>query len=428
MIRKMHLQLTTLCSAITGLILAVLTIICLFISESDIRRQEYSSFQTNLNTMYQNLTIQTTLSHTWLRQMEYNYQISIRIIDNGSPLFFQELSKEDTTRALMDQIETIALKDYGLNLADSPSPSVLAQHEEFPLEMDGQSYFASAALVPLANGLLGVTVFHPLASMQERIYQQRISFLLADLAALSLLILFFWFFTAKMIRPLQENHRKQTQFIASASHELRSPLTVILSNVDAVKNHSIPCDEQFLDTIDSEGKRMTHLINDMLQLASADNHSWSIHPSQVEIDTLLLQTWENFEALASVRGLHWDISLPEDSIPECLCDSERIRQLLAILIDNAFSYTPKGGHVSLTLKKSGSCLHIQIVDDGPGIPDDQKKAVFERFRCLDSSHKNKAHFGLGLCIAKEIVRLHKGQLLLSDTPGGGATFTIVLPV
>ncbi len=434
MFRKLHLQLTALCITITGLILAVLSIICLFISESGIRRQEDSSFSTNLNALYQNLGQQIPLSHNWIRQMEHSYQISMQIFDKGVPLFFQSLEKEKIPETLWDTLKDKALEDYGLDLRDSSLSGVLARHEEFSVRDEaGVPYMASAALVPRSGGFIGVAVLHPLTAMDQRILRQRISFALADLAALVILGIFYWFFTARMLRPLWENRKKQMQFVASASHELRSPLTVILSNVAAVKNGILPNDHQFLNTLYTEGNRMSRLISDMLQLASADNHTWSIQPSKVEIDTLLLQTWENYESIASALQLHWEIALPDSSVPRCVCDPERIRQLLSILIDNAFCYTPPGGHVRLSLSdmsagSSGKCLRIAVSDDGPGVPDDQKDAVFERFYRLDASRKDKSHFGLGLCIAREIALLHKGRLLLSDTPGGGATFTLVLPV
>ncbi len=288
-----------------------------------------------------------------------------------------------------------------------------------------------------------------------------------------------------MIRPIQENRQKQVQFIAAASHELRSPLTVILSNLDAVRSHLMACDDAFLDTLDLESRRMSRLIGDLLQLAGADNHTWSVQFSETEPDTLLLQTWENYESMALSKGLHFDIELPDEVVNPIRCDAERIRQLLSILIDNAFSYTPKGGRICLSLatetpaflsdhlnhrklqqqsatdscfklRKSGKMpfcpssafsrfkpsrssrsrlrtgaaqrqkLYLSVIDNGPGIPDDQKDAVFERFHRLDTARRDKSHFGLGLCIAQEIASLHHGQLLLTDTPGGGATFTVIL--
>ena len=140
-----------------------------------------------------------------------------------------------------------------------------------------------------------------------------------------------------------------------------------------------------------------------------------------------MQTWESNESLASRKNLGWEIHLPDEEVPACCCDPERIRQVLSILIDNAFSYTPSGGRILLGLKVMGNQLCLSVSDTGPGIPDSEKSAVFERFYRADPSRKNKSHFGLGLSIAKEIVSLHKGQLLVTDTPGGGATFQVLLP-
>lgn len=451
MFHKLHLQLAALCTAVTGLVLIILTLVCLFISESGMHRQEYDTFLANLNTLYQNLASQSSLSHIWVRQAEYNYQVSIRICDGEIPLFLEGLSYDEESTALFDRIAKTAAADYGIDVTATGSIGRLARHEEFSLRTSGRdTVYASTALIPRSAGTIGVTVFHSLAILQGQIRRQRILFFLADSAALVLLMIFFWHFTARILLPLQENRKKQMQFVASASHELRSPLTVILSNVAAVKNGIMEGDAQFLDTLESEGARMSRLISDMLQLASADNHSWSIHTSDVELDTLLLQVWENYEPLAAARNLKWNILLPDEPVPHCCCDGERIRQMLSILIDNAFSYTPAGGCVSLSLEcryarrretaasggSSGrfhdanyppAAFRILVADNGPGIPDKQKSAVFERFYRADTARRDKSHFGLGLCIAREIARLHRGQLLLTDTPGGGATFAIVLP-
>ncbi len=446
MFRKLHLQLTALCIAITGIVLTVLSCICLYISESGIRNQAYSSFLAELNTMYQNLAQQTSLSHTWVRQMEHNHQFYLRITDNGSPLFLQELDNTPIPQKFWDSAEEIARSVCGLDLQKPGSLSVLTRHGEFPLTCDDERYNASVCLIPRDNGYIGITVLQPLAPMESRIHRQRLAFLLADLTALALLGVFFWHFIKRILHPLIENRKKQMQFVASASHELRSPLTVILNHTAAVRSGAMKRDSHFLDVIDSEGKRMSRLISDMLQLANADDRSWSIQPAPVEMDTLLLQVWEHFEPAAISHGLHWEISLPDVPVPRCVCDGERIRQLLSILIENAFSYTPSGGLVKLSLSvpsqagKSAAymplsrrfthrdCLCIAVSDNGPGIPDDQKEAVFERFRRLDRSRTDKSHFGLGLCIAQEIARLHHGQISLTDTPGGGATFTLMLPI
>lgn len=171
---------------------------------------------------------------------------------------------------------------------------------------------------------------------------------------------------------------------------------------------------------------MSRLIDDMLQLAGADACSWTFMAAPVSPDTLLLDTYEKYEYLAREKGLALRIRLPDEECPFILCDEERIAQVLSILMDNALSYTPSTGHITLSLSFTANHASLSVSDDGPGIPDSAKKQVFQRFFRQDKAHTSKEHFGLGLSIAKEIVKMHKGRLVLSDTPGGGATFTIIL--
>lgn len=175
-----------------------------------------------------------------------------------------------------------------------------------------------------------------------------------------------------------------------------------------------------------EGKRMSRLIDDMLTLSGTDSSHFTIHKTTVELDTLLLSAYEKFEPLAIKKCISLRITLPDQLIPPCSCDKERIEQVLSILLDNALSYTPSGGKICLSLQTSSDKLILRVADHGIGIPDSEKKAVFERFYRCDKSHKDKNHFGLGLCIAQEIIHMHRGKLWVEDTPGGGATFVVVL--
>ena len=138
-----------------------------------------------------------------------------------------------------------------------------------------------------------------------------------------------------MITPLEKSRQEQTEFIAAASHELRSPLAVILSGISAMKKADPKEQEHFLSVIEKEGTRMSLLINDMLSLSNADNHSWKMHPVFCELDTLLLDTYEKYEPLMQDHHMKFFIELPEEEIPSCPCDPERISQVLGILLDNA---------------------------------------------------------------------------------------------
>ena len=246
------------------------------------------------------------------------------------------------------------------------------------------------------------------------------------LLAVLALVTFSWFFTGKMLRPLEENQRKQTQFIASASHELRSPLAVILSSVQAMESDWENAG-RFLKTIKSEGDRMSRLIGDMLSLANADNKSWSIMKTDCELDTLLLDTYEKYQPILHGKKISLKVVLPEEPLSICKCDSARISQVLEILLDNGASYVSAGGRMEMGVKENEKYFQLYVQDNGPGISDENKEAVFRRFYRADPARKEKQHFGLGLCIAREIVTLHKGSIRILDTPGGGSTFVIRLP-
>lgn len=145
-----------------------------------------------------------------------------------------------------------------------------------------------------------------------------------------------------------------------------------------------------------------------------------------KLDTLILSACEKFEPLALRKNISLDFALPDSLSAPYACDRERIEQVLWILLDNALSYTPENGRVCLTLTETSDWLCIRVEDNGPGIPDSEKEAIFDRFYRCDRSHKDKEHFGLGLSIAREIVRMHKGKIWAEDTPGGGASFVVLL--
>lgn len=176
---------------------------------------------------------------------------------------------------------------------------------------------------------------------------------------------------------------------------------------------------------------MSRLIDDMLFLSKADNYVFDIHKSQIEADTLLLNSYEAFEIMAKEKNITMHIKLPEQEVPTILSDSERLSQVIAILVHNAVSYTGGGGTITLTLEESDSkgnhCLSFIIADNGIGIPDEEKEHIFKRFYRSDKSRSDKNHFGLGLCIASEIIAALNGTIQVTDTPGGGSTFTVTIP-
>lgn len=429
MFKKLHLQMTFFCTLITSLILVGLSFACLSISERGTAKNSFVVFQNNINSLLAYLENQTTISHHWILQLESGSHFCTFLYDNGTPLSFNSLNHAPDLEDIREQAIETARKEQGIDLNSRYTGDLLAKHAEFSMDgRDGREYYISAALLPRKGGILSVVTLYCLDTTKAALLYQRLLFVIADAAAIFLLAAFSWFFTGRMIRPLREGRKRQMQFIASASHELRSPLTVMLTSLSAMQIAKKEDADAFACTIQSEGERMSRLIDDMLSLAGADSGTWSIHPSAIELDTLLLQTYEKFEALALQKGLSLSVELPDDGRFTCICDGERIAQVLSILVDNALSYTPAGGKILLSLSCEGSHHFLRVADNGPGIHGEARAQIFERFYRADKSHKDKDHFGLGLCIANEIVKLHKGKLYLEDTPGGGATFVVSLPL
>lgn len=425
MFKKLHLHFTFFCSIVTSLILIAMTFICLYIMESDAYRQSFLSFRTNIGTMLSYLNGQSIISHQWLLEMENSYDLRIKIEDNGNDLYYNLLNYDSETYELFSLAEEYAASSSGITSSSLSTNSIVMENVEFDMRSTANCYGA-VALIPKATGTLAVTVIHPLAQEQAQILRQRLIFGGTAACAVLLLTLFSWFFTRHMLKPVEESRKKQTQFIAAASHELRTPLTVILSSLSAMEGAPESKQKQFASHIKEEGQHMNRLISDMLVLANADNSNWSIAPAPVEPDTLLLNIYEKYQPSAELKKLRWNIQLPDTPVPTFNWDKDRIGQVLGILVDNAIAYTPEQGEITLSLTYTKNSIEYRISDNGPGVPDDKKIAIFQRFYRIDESHHDKAHFGLGLCIAEEIIRMHKGKIWIEDTPGGGATFVVKL--
>ena len=212
----------------------------------------------------------------------------------------------------------------------------------------------------------------------------------------------------------------------------------MLSGLETVeKSESSTERHHFLSLIRQEGLRMQHLIADMLLLANADARGISLQINDAAPDDLLLCVYEKYENLAASKGISLQFSLVDAAYRDCALDTERITQVLSILMDNALSYTPQGGKILLLLSQSAHHTIFAVADDGSSIPEEEKAHIFERFYRTDHAHTDHDHFGLGLCTAQEIVRAHHGKILVHDPrdcsllPEGfprdrGVVFTVVL--
>lgn len=419
MFRRLHIQMTFFSALIIGIVIFIMTTACNFIAENSTRQNAWNTFQNNAISCISHLETQSIISSDWILQAEKNYDISMDIRDNGNSLYLKKLQTDSLDETIFRKAEEISAASYALDLSNPGAVSKLTKRIFFQMK----DFYVSTALIPKSHGTVSMIILYSLDSVKHRILLQRLAFSGAAFLAILALSICSWFFTGRMITPLEKSRQEQTEFIAAASHELRSPLAVILSGISAMKKADPKEQGHFLSVIEKEGTRMSLLINDMLSLSNADNHSWKMHPIFCELDT-----YEKYEPLMQDHHMKFFIELPEEEIPPCPCDPERISQVLGILLDNAISYVPENGKIILSLSQTKTHFLIRVKDNGPGIPDSAKTSVFQRFYRADSARNNRQHFGLGLCIAYEIISLHKGTISVLDTPGGGSTFQISLPL
>lgn len=419
MFSHLRWKLTAFNTAITGAILLGLTLISLFISEENTRTQTYQAFLEKHNAVCSYLEVQNQVSAIWLHQMDSDPDTCISIRDAGVPLFSLGLSGEG---AQMEEVFRLARDSLDGNSSCSGGCF-------FPMRgIDGTNYFAGVSHISKSGSVMELITLYALTDMEQRIFQQRCWVFLAATVAMLLLGFFSWIFTGKMLRPIQENQRRQTEFIAAASHELRTPLAAILSAVSAMQRSEPAQQAQFSHMIQKEGSRMSRLIGDMLTLAGSDSKSWDIRLADVELDMLLLDVYEVYEPHIQAKGLNLILHLPDADVPTVQVDKDRIAQVITILLDNAQAYTPAPGCIRLGLKAARGAVQITVSDTGPGVPDDRKELIFQRFYQGEQSRSNRSHFGLGLSIAAEIARRHRGRIWVEDAPEGGAKFILELPV
>lgn len=238
------------------------------------------------------------------------------------------------------------------------------------------------------------------------------------------------FLISKAIKPTEQTLRSQKEFIASASHELKAPLAVILASAECIGNDTTLSlkSKQHTEVIDSECMRMSKLVQDLLLLSSVDANTWTLNKTNIDVDTLLINTYEKYEPICRQKGIQFKLNTSDELFPVLNADIDRLNQILSIFIDNAINYSLPKSEISLDATVFKNMLVFSIKDHGTGIADKDKPLIFDRFFCADKSRTQKEHYGLGLSIAKELVEMHKGKIELSDTLGGGCTFKISLPL
>ena len=248
---------------------------------------------------------------------------------------------------------------------------------------------------------------------------------LAGSAALLVLFLCSYLLSGVVTRPVGAAWAQQEQFLSDASHELKTPLTVILSSAELLNQSALPEQAAYIDNIRAEGRRMKLLVEDMLTLSRAQRSAGSLPEQTADLSEAAVTAALRFEPVAFEAGkrLEYDIA-PELPVRG---DGGKLGQALAALLDNAVKYSDSGTDIRLTAEKQGRFAVVTVADSGPDIPADKLPHIFDRFYRADEARTDGDSFGLGLPIAKAIIDAHRGTLRCES--GGGVTrFIITLPL
>ena len=233
----------------------------------------------------------------------------------------------------------------------------------------------------------------------------------------------------KALKPTEVMLKSQKDFIASASHELKSPLAVIVANAEKLEQLQID-DTEFRKSVkilDKECMRMSKLVRDMLLLASSDAKSWTLCKNTIDIDTLLISLYEAYEPICISKKICLRLEIGENSYPKFYTDGERLFQILTIFMDNAIHHSRNNKQIEIKTAVTAKHITFFVTDHGKGISEDDKPYIFNRFYCADKSRTDKSNFGLGLSIADELAKMMDGKVGCKNTDGGGATFFVTLP-
>ena len=387
------------------------------------------------------------MTTTLVLQLEHesDYQTCLNLYEERRDMYFQLSS--DTGRSLYqseylgdntDIIDTFLTTLLGTEGDFTFSPSSLKdyyysrQSGAYTIEaLNGKKYYCVNCLVVTDYGsIYTVTAIKEKSSFATLLKPKSGYYFCIWCGVLVSIICLSKILIRKAVKPTEKAMQSQKDFIAAVSHECKAPLAAILSSAEMIESvPNIPDTvTDHVRVIDAEVSRMSRLIRDLLLLSSIDAGNWSFHMDEVNVDTLLINLYTKFERICRKKDIQLQLNIPDECCPPLYSDADRLDQIISIFLDNAVSYSSPESEISLNASVRKNELIFTIIDHGIGISEKEKPFIFDRFYQSDKSRTQREHFGLGLSIANDLVHKLEGKIKLFDTPGGGCTFKIFLPL
>lgn len=435
MINKLKKQLVCIFICVTMLIFTVVFCLLLHNNIVSVKENDRNFFSREVTYLIFQLE-ETTISEQTLVNCESDGFL-LSLMDRFGNIIYQSSALQEIPElpeALSEELKKVAsFSSEDITKEDIMTEDITTDQSAafFFSSPTGISHYGIQAHVTTREGdRYTLDIFREAPSFLEILGKSSHLYLLAWILVLTAVALLAFWLIGRALSPAEHAIKSQKEFVASASHELKSPLAVMMTLSECISSDpSLPQEtRRQAQTMDLECIRMSRLIQDMLLLSSMDANTWKLKKSRVDVDTLLIHMFEKYEPVCRQKEQNFLFQINDNVFPEIEADADRLEQILGILIDNASHYSPEGSKIRLTAEIYPRQIVFSVIDHGPGIADKDKPYIYDRFFMVDKSRTERDHFGLGLCIAKELTEMHGGTIRLSDTPGGGCTFSVFLPL
>lgn len=228
-----------------------------------------------------------------------------------------------------------------------------------------------------------------------------------------------------MASSLERLETERKAMIADIAHELRTPLTIMRGRLEALEDGLASFDTGEVQNLHRQVLLLSRLVDDLRTLSLAEAGRLPVEKRSTDVSQLAAKVLSSFEKRAQERAVRLELNAPEALLAEV--DPDRIAQVLGNLLDNALRYAPEHGWVQLSLTLCGQSVEFRVSDSGPGLPQEVRERIFDRFFRFDVGTRAQGGSGLGLAIVKSLVQLHGGTVTAANASTGGAEFRVVLP-
>ena len=293
---------------------------------------------------------------------------------------------------------------------------------------DGSVRVVSVPVAKLRDGdVLVVQAAQPRREIWQTVATLAFVLAVVGLGALALAFVGGLYMSRRAMRPVQDSFARQRTFIADASHELKTPLTLIRADTEVLQRGLTDPDQRELaDDLLSETDRMNAVLSDLLLLTRLDAGKLSVAREAFDLSRVIVETADRFGARAEAGGVELATDVPGKLFARG--DEDRTGQILAALLDNALHFTPKGGCITIFGNREDEKVRAAVTDTGPGIPPEHLPHIFDRFyRAEEARTRSGGGTGLGLSIARDLARAQNGGLVAEGAKSGGAAFVLRLP-